>query len=252
VSLPRVAGGNYDVQKVASVLLPADVNAAGVHDTATHLLEYAIKPAKGEPKFAALPGTHVLNQCSDLFVTLGKPVSVLVPTAKDLQNPVTAPASPPVDHFLCFAAKLDKKAPSGAPLAKFPKGIQVDVTDQFETRRYELTKVSKLCLPTAKSGSPVFLKGAAKGTPATLAPAAVQHANEHLFCYKAKLATAHIDQLGCGPATPGDKGTKIVPKQSKHTPRLGFFVANQLGTLQLDSTKEVEVCVPSFAELPIG
>ena len=120
--------------------------------------------------------------------------------------------------------------------------------DQFETRRYDLKKIDKLCVPAAKSGSPLFLKGPSKGTTATIAPADVKHADALLVCYRAKLATKVIPQLGCGPVDPKSKGTKIVPKQPKHTPHLGVFVANQLGTLQVDSTKELALCIPSVVE----
>jgi hypothetical protein len=251
VSLPRLGGGPYDLLKVGRLLLPADKNSEGVRDDATHLLEYRLKPRKGAPKFAALADVRVMNQCSDVLVALTKPVAALVPTAKNLASPVTAPVDPAVDHFLCFDAKLQKKGPGGAALPKFPKGVQVQVVDQFQSRRYELTKPTRLCAPTDKSGAPVFLKGGDKGKPAALEPATVQHADEHLLCYKAKLATTTVAQAGCGPATPGDKGTKI-PKQAKHAPRTGVFVANQLGALRLDTTKEVELCIPSSAELPGG
>lgn len=247
-----LAGNHYDVLKVATLLLPADKNGEGRHDQNTHLLEYSVKPEKDVPKFATVSDVHVLNQCNDLFVQVSKPVSLLVPTAKDLSNPVSAPveANHQRDHFLCFKVKAETKRATGAALPKFPKGIQVDAEDQFQTRRYDLTKLSKLCLPTDKSGTPNFLKGPDKGKPATITPAAIRHGSEYLLCYKAKLATTSIPQLGCGPAVPGAKGTKITPKQPKHTPRTGMFIANQLGTLRLDSTKEVEFCVPSLVELP--
>ena len=110
--------------------------------------------------------------------------------------------------------------------------------------------MSKLCLPTVKSGCPAVLEGDRQGASRLPSrPRACNTRNEHLVCYKAKLATTAIQQLGCGPATPGDKGTKIA-KQPKHIPRLGVFVANQLGTLRLDTTKEIEFCVPSFVEFP--
>ncbi len=244
-----LAGNRYDVLKAATLLLPADKNGEGLHDQVTHLLEYAVKPGKDVPKFGTLSDIRVLNQCSDFFVEIKKPVSLMVPTAKGLGAPVTAPAGASLDHFLCFQAKPQKKR-GGVALPKFPKGIQVDAQDQFQTRRYELTKPSKLCIPTDKSGTPSFLKGPDKGKPATITPATVQHGFEFLVCYKAKLAGTTIPQLGCGPAVPGAKGTKITPKQPKHTPRAGLFIANQLGTLRLDSTKEVELCVPSLVEFP--
>lgn len=243
---------NFDVAKVATLLLPADKNGEGRHDTATHLTEYAVKLAKGEAKVEAIADVRVLNQCSDVFVTLGKPVSLMVPTAKDLANPVTAPveADHQRDHFLCFQAKPQKKLLDGTAVALPPKGTQVDAADQFQTRRYDLGKISKLCIPTDKSGTPSFLKGASQGQPATITPATVRHATEHLLCYKVKLAASTIPQLGCGAADPKAKGAKLVPKQPKHTPKTGMFTANQLGALQLDSTKEVEFCVPSFVQFP--
>lgn len=243
---------NYDVVKVATLLLPADKNAEGRHDATTHLTEYALKLAKSEAKPEKLSDVHVLNQCSDVYVTLGKPVSLLVPTAKDLANPVTAPleADHQRDHFLCFQAKTQKKLANGTAVAKPPKGTQVSAADQFQSRRYDVGKVSKLCVPTDKSGTPLFLKGANQGQPATITPATVRHPTEHLLCYKVKAASNTIAQPLCGAAAPKDKGTPIVPKQAKHTPKVGMFTANQLGALRLDSTKEVELCLPSFATFP--
>ncbi len=250
----HLQASNFDVAKVTKLLVPADKNAEGRQDATTHLLEYAVKLAKGETKTGKIADVRVLNQCSDVFLTLGKPVSLMVPTAKDLANPVTAPveADHQRDHFLCFQAKAESKLLNGTALPKLPKGMQVDAVDQFQTRRYDLGKISKLCVPTDKSGTPIFLKGASQGQPATITPASVRHPTEHLLCYKAKAASSTIPQLQCGSADPKAKGTKIVPKPPKHTPKIGMFTANQLGSLQLDSTKEVEFCVPSFAEFPIN
>jgi hypothetical protein len=238
-------GAAYDVAKPVALALPADKNGGGVHDDVTHLLAYTVKPSKGAAKFAPRVDVHLLNQCSDVTLVVKKPVSLLVPTAKDLANPVDPPLDAELDHFLCYQVKLEKKLANGTALPAFPKGTQADVTDQFQTRRYDLKAVSELCVPTAKSGSPVFLTGAAKGMPATITPASVRHGDALLVCYQAKLATAEIPQLGCGPLDPKNKGTKIDPKQPKHTPRTGMFVNNQLGPLRFDSVKERELCVPS-------
>ncbi len=243
-------GADYDVAKPRALALPADKNGGGVHDDVTHLLEYAVKPSKNAAKFTPRVDVRLLNQCSDVTLVVKKPVSLLVPTAKDLDNPVDPPdpANNELDHFLCYQAKPEAKLASGGVLPKFPKGMQVDVVDQFDdsaTRRYDLKSITKLCVPAGKSGSPLFLKGAAKGTPATITPASVRHADALLVCYQVKLATAEIPQLGCGPFDPKSKGTKIDPKQPKHTPVLGIFVNNQLGPLRLDTVKELELCIPS-------
>ncbi len=236
----RFVTRNYDVIKATTLLLPADKDGGGIQDEVTHLLAYAVKASKGAAKFVPPPDVHVLNQCSDVALSPRKPVSLLVPTAKDLNLPPSAPveANHELDHFLCYAAK---------PRTKLAKGIQVDVADQFQTRRYDLKKIDKLCVPVAKSGTPMVLKGPNKGTPATITPADVRHPEALLVCYQAKLATKQIPQLGCGPADPKGKGTKIVPKQPGHTPRIGIFVANQLGALRLDSTKNIALCIPSLS-----
>ena len=135
-------------------------------------------------------------------------------------------------------------------MATQPKGTQLSATDQFQTRRYDVGKISKLCTPTDKSGTPLYLKGTHQGQPATITPATVRHPTENLLCYKVKAAASTIAQPLCGAAAPKDKGTPIVPKQAKHTPKIGMFTANQLGALRLDSTKEVELCIPSFTTFP--
>jgi hypothetical protein len=106
--------------------------------------------------------------------------------------------------------------------------------------------IRKLCVPAAKSGAPLVLKGDAKGTPIDLVPSAVRHPEALLVCYRAAVARATIPQLGCGPIAPKLKGAPISPRQPKHAPRLGVFVANQLGIgPRVDSVKELEICVPS-------
>lgn len=235
----QFATRNYDVIKATALLLPADKDGGGVQDDVTHLLGYALKASKGDAKFVVPPDVHVLNQCSDVALVAKKPLRLLVPTAKSLQGTPTAPtqADDELDHFLCYAAKARTKP---------PKGTQVTVADQFQTRRYDLKKITTLCVPVAKSGNPFVLKGPSKGTAATITTSTIRHPEALLVCYQAKLAGKVIPQLGCGAADPKAKGTKIDPKQLKHA-AAGVFVANQLGALRLDAGKELELCVPSLA-----
>jgi hypothetical protein len=243
-----VSGRDYEVGKPLALALPAAKNGGARLDATTHLLEYHVTAARGTPKFAPRLDVHLLNQCSDVFVAFTKPVSLLVPAAKDLASPVAPPieATHQLDHFLCYQAKTETKLASGTLLPKPPRRVQVDVQDQFQTRRYDLKGITKVCLPTAKSGNPRFLKGDLKGEPAPFTPATVRHPEALLACYRAKLARVLIPQLGCGPVDPTDQGTKLVPSQPKHAARTGMFVADQLGTLRLDSVKERELCVPSL------
>jgi hypothetical protein len=81
--------------------------------------------------------------------------------------------------------------------------------------------------------------------PKPITPAETRNPDAHLLCYKARLATNHIVQEGCGPAVPGDRGTRIDPRQDKHQKLTGVYVANQFGEERYDTVKEIELCVPS-------
>jgi hypothetical protein len=236
----------YDVGRPLALALPVATNLSLRSDALTHLLEYPIKLVKGET-FAPHLDLHLSNVCSDVFLAVTKPVSLLVPTAMKLDGAATPPveADHQVDHFLCYQAKVQTKLTTGQPLAKLPKGTQLGIASQFEGRRYDLKGIKKICLPGAKSGQPVFLKGENKGTPAALPGSDLRHPEPLLVCYQAKIARTVIPQLGCRAVDPKDKGFKIVPPIAKHISRTGIFVANQLGELRLDSLKEHEFCVPS-------
>lgn len=247
-----LADAPYQVTKPAQLGLPSDKNGEGVNDPDTHREEYLVKPMKGGPAFSGLSDVVVTNQCNELRIEVGKPWSLLVPTAKSLTDPVTAPdpVHHNLEHFLCYKAKPQAKLADGTRLPKFPKGIQVDVADQFQTRRYDLVKITKLCNSVDKAGTPTLLSGKSKGTPKPITPATRLDPDAHLLCYQARLATRMIDQMGCGGFVPGDRGTVIAPKQAKHAPLTGLYVANQFGAERLDTVKEAEFCIPSQIALP--
>jgi glucose/arabinose dehydrogenase len=242
----QLDSANYAILAPKGLGLPANKNLEGVTDDVTHLTEYKVKRMPGEPGFQPLVDVQVVNQCNDLLVEVKKPVSVLVPTNKSLIGPVPPPVEMDheVDHFLCYKAKAQRVRSDGLVLPKFPRGIQVDVADQFESRRYDLKKVTKLCVPVAKSGSPSIMCGPTTGTPKPIDGATIRNPANHLLCYKAKPSSRSITQAGCGPAFPNDSGVPI-PLQPPHTPRLGVHLNNQFGPLQLDTIREREFCVPS-------
>jgi hypothetical protein len=235
----RVA--DYDVVKPIVLALPANKNGEGFTDAATYLEAYAVKPAKGSVKFQARVDLALGNQCGAVVLTAKKPVALLVPTGRD----VSQPAPHNVDHFLCYQAKAQKKLADGTAATPFPKGVQVDVTDAFQQRRYDLKKVSWVCHAVGKAGAPQLLAGPAKGTAFPITPATILDPSAQLVCYQAKLSGKLIAQNGCGPAIPGDKGTKIVPAQAKQVPQLGVQLGNQFGAGQLDTKKAVVLCIPS-------
>jgi hypothetical protein len=238
---------DYDVAAPRALLLPVDVDGQGRRDETTHLEEYPLAGSRGTPRFEAQREVHVASACSDLRLAVKRPVSLLVPTAKSLTGPVEPPdpASHLVDHFLCYAARPEKRLADGARAPRFPHGVQVDAEDQFQARRYDLLKVTKLCNPVAKSGSPVILSGAQRGTPKPIEPALVGDPDSQLVCYRARRARRLVPQDGCGPAQPPQKGTRIEPKQPRHQRRLGIQLANQFGSEQADSVGEREICLPA-------
>lgn len=232
------------VSKPVALGLPADKNGEGILDpggvNGLHLEEYQVKTITAGSFALAGYAVTVQNQCGTLELTGFKPASLMIPTAKNLTMAVPPPSMPALDHFECYTAKLASTS------AKLAKGTQVTITDQFMTNwRLDLKKVKKLCVPVDKQGTPLDKNGA---PPAAFTPA-LRHPSppplDSLLCYQAKRATKTIVQNGCGPLTPGDPGTAIVPAPPKHTKVLGMHVNNQLGPLRLDSVKENELCIPS-------
>lgn len=242
----RYGSAGYDVTKLAPLHAPAGVNGVPPLDEVVHLEAWAVKAAKGEPKFVQRSDVRAVSACADAFLQLKKPASLLVPATTSRTDPVVAPdpSAHERDHYLCYPATLEKKRADGTPVAALPKAMQVDASDGFQMRRYDLDKVTRLCQPVAKSGSPVVLKGPGAGTPVPLAPADVRHPFDHLLCFQAKLATRFVAQSGCVPADPADKGVKIDPKQASATVR-GLHVTSQLGATQADTKKVVEICLPA-------
>ena len=240
----RFGEAAYDVSKPKALGLPADKNREGRFDEVSHLEEFQVKPRSRPGK---LRDQRVINQCGDLLLEVVKPVSLLLPTAKSRFEPVDAPLDPALDHFLCYRVKRQARLADGTKLPKPPKGTQVRVTDQFDgpDRLYDLGKATKLCNPVAKGGAPVVSNGPDKGDPFPITPAGPSHPTDHLLCYQAKLAARAIEQDGCGPADPGARGTAIQPRQPRHEKLTGVHTNNQFGPMQLDTRKEVELCIPS-------
>ena len=231
-----LGSADYDVKKLPALGIPADKNDEGRADATTSLAQYALKRRKTAGKFLKIANVATTSQCGVLTLTLVKPESLLVPVARQ-----TAPFDPltaEVDHLVCYKAKSQTKP---------AKGTQVDVVDDFQTRRYDLKKPTRLCVPVTTAGTPAALKG---GAPVPFTATARRHPGGHLVCYQAKAASKTIAQNGCGPVDPKSKGTKIVPKQPKHQKRLGVAINGPLGPATLDTSKEAELCIPATASLP--
>jgi hypothetical protein len=234
------SSSGYDVSAPTHLGTPATVDGVAAGDT-THYVGWAIKRAKKSPNVAR-QSLRVVSACSDATVTAKKPVTVALPSAESPTAPVTVPATSTQDHLLCWQAK--------APKSATPKGAQAEVADAFQSTLWDIGKIALVCNPVDKSGAPVIVKGKGKGTPFPITPATIAHPAEHLVCYEAKPAKKRIAQNGCGPATPGDKGTKIKPAQPKVGAQRGIHVANQFAVGQLDTKKATLVCLPATVTRP--
>jgi len=239
-----VATADVDVRKIVAFGLPANVNGAGVEDEVTHLTAYALRNRKSREEFRPIPDVRVENACGELVVTIKKPDDLLVPTHLNPADPALPPAAAAhrVDDFRCYRVTTQKKRADGTAGAAFPRGVQIDAADTIQSRRYDLKKLTRVCFPVTESGTPVILK---TGEPFSFTPAALRHESVRLACYQAKPAKRKIEQNGCGPSTPKEKGVKIIPVPLKHAKQLGLRVISQFGTGALDTAQELEVCVPS-------
>jgi len=194
----------FTAKKPMGLCAPADKNGEGVRDPDTHLEAYQIKSATAH---APQTGITVEDQFAAgveggfLTVDTVKPTQLLVPSAKGLDAPTSKQPASNADHFKCYKIKVTKGT------AKFPKGVQATVVDQFENRVYDIKKPFELCTPVDKNGEGI------------LNPAG------HLMCYKAKRAK----------------------DQAKHTKVEGrIHINNQFGLdQQLDTVKELKLCVPA-------
>ena len=205
----------FDVKKPVNLCAPADKNEEGIKNPDTHLKGYQIKEVKGEPKHVPQTNIKVRNQFheegSELVVDTIKPDRLLVPTAKDLNNPVDPPDNDAhsVDHYKCYKVKVTPGTPKFEPI------LGVKVEDQFieaqsgQPKLFDLKKPTTLCTPVRKEVDGEITE--------------IKNPDIHLMCYQANPA----------------KG------QPKHVKVLGIHVNNQFGPEQLDTVKEEELCVPS-------
>jgi hypothetical protein len=97
------------------------------------------------------------------FVGTLQPPSLVVPHQEHAFELVVAPdpVHHNLEHFLCYQATAE---------TKLAKGIQVDVTDQFQTRRYDLVKITKVCNAVDKAGRPTLLSRPHKGDAKPITP----------------------------------------------------------------------------------
>ncbi len=157
----------FSVAKPAELCNPANVEATdpSAPSHTEHLESYQIKRVPGTGKFPKTLNQEVADQFGSLTIDLLKPERLLVPSAKSLVSPPTAPASPVTDHFTCY------KARTSPGTTKFVPRLASVVVDQFGPLSLNIMKIRRLCVPTNKNNEE---------------PGAELH-GEHLLCYHVKL-----------------------------------------------------------------
>lgn len=159
----------FSVTKPTDLCNPADVEGSdpSAPSHTEHLESYQIKRVPGTGKFAKTLNQALVDRWGNLSIDLLKPERLLVPTAKSLVSPPTAPDAPVTDHFTCYKIRTSPGTP------KFSPRIATVVTDQFGSLSVNVMKPRKVCVATNKNNEE---------------PGAELH-GEHLVCYQVKLVS---------------------------------------------------------------
>ena len=156
----------FVVEKPVRLGNPADKQGEGIADPDTHYVGYRIRRAPGQARHVRLSGILVANQFGEVRLDTGAPDRLLVPSAKDLADPVPPlpPLPPGANHFKCYTVKVTRGTP------RFERR-DVSVADQFnQPALLTVRRPTRLCNPVDKNGEGII-------DPAT-----------HLLCYMVKRA----------------------------------------------------------------
>jgi hypothetical protein len=221
---------------------------------------YKTKPASGSPRFARISDLQLADQLEDTTADVVRPQALCTPADKNDEGTVDpvihlaayrirqatahvrrtnvlvanqlgdvrvdtvkpdlllvpsnkslgGPASPPIPGTYLVDHYKCYKVRVTPGTPRFARR-EVTVADQFTSppKRVLLRKPRHLCIPVDKQGE------------------GVQNPAAHLLCYLAK----------------------PVRGEQRHVRQIGVDLANQLGTLQSDTVKERELCIPSQKSL---
>jgi len=191
----------FTINEPRALCVPAVRGDALVHDPNVGLESYSIRETRTADRHTPRVGL-LTRGLGPVFLDTIRSDRLLVPATVDETTAVVAPddLAHAVDAFKCYRARTTKGAPS-----YFPRGVQLDFSDRFETVAYKIVRPTALCTSTAIDGS---------GT---------KDAARELVCYKAKPA----------------KG------KARHVPRTGVYVADRFGDLRVDTQRIDQICVPS-------
>jgi len=150
----ELGGGIFDVRRMKRLCTPVDKNGEDPNAPLEpeHLTGYEIRQTDG--RFPTVRDQTVINQFGTQTIDIGRPVLLLVPTAKSLVGP-PAPLAPPIDHYQCRRVRGSRTRVSG-----------LDLIDQLDTYVADVKRPYRLCSPADKNGS------------------GIQDPASHLLCYR--------------------------------------------------------------------
>ncbi len=154
----------YDVKRLGTLCVPAEVDGSAVVDGGSHRLSYAVRRTLGEPKTPTWKDVVVRDELGEITVDVLGADEFLSSAALELGSDATPPSDGVADAYLCHRLRVDSTS-------RFASGRTVRATDALENRSYELKKPRRLCLAASVEGEP---------------PA---NADLHVLCYKAVRAT---------------------------------------------------------------
>jgi len=201
--------GTYKVEKTNRLFTPVNKNNEGISDDVTHLKGYEIKPFKDSIVILQSRAgvIEITNQFGTLLLGTEEPKLLLVPTAKDLENPVDELASTLVDHYKCYKVNV---------IGDFQTREPVTLEDQFLIGTFEVGEPNMLCNPVDKNGEGII------------------NPDNHLVCYNVsenfKKTNIHThDQFG--PETLDIEEVKelCVPSEKKLIPEIHLIVIDSDG-----------------------
>jgi len=221
-------------------------------DPETYVREYRMRQERSTPRFTTIRDVRVQSRCGVRHVDLRRPEALLLPAAAAMGMAVSAPAveDHSLENFLCYKAKDLRRLSDGTKVDKHPVRSQIELADAWGAapRRYDLTKVTRLCAPAALSGDPVLTGGPERGSPKPIVASEVRVPAAHLVCYAARLSKKNIAQAGCAPIDPKDRGITIVPAQIAHPRRDGLHSADAFASTISSTTKAKEICLPALVD----
>lgn len=239
----------FKVRKLDRLAVPAAAPDGVAGGADIYLREYRVREYRGEPRFPRTRDFRVANACGVVYLDLRAAEAALVPAALGVEADPPDPEAHRVDHFLCYKAGVQKRLGDGTRVGGLAKGMQLSLSDTLNgvARRYDVRKITRYCTPVATGGNPVIDGGPLRNTPKPVIPATVRNPREGLLCYAVRPARKWIEQQGCGPADPRNRGVTIVPAQPAHAPISALATVDGFASTVSSTRKEVEVCLPALA-----